>query len=99
MAIRRLRNRELHDAYRFPGFVPARTVRSVFGDPHARVLTLTRRAKNSLRHLRPAPPHLVRPLAPSGSRHPCGDLRIYLEFDLRRVACRHCGGVKRERLD
>lgn len=30
---------------------------------------------------------------------PCGDLRIYLEFDLRRVACRHCGGVKRERLE
>jgi transposase len=30
---------------------------------------------------------------------PCGDLRIYLEFDLRRVACWHCGGVKRERVD
>ncbi len=30
---------------------------------------------------------------------PCGDLRIYLEFDLRRVDCRRCGGVKRERLD
>jgi transposase len=31
--------------------------------------------------------------------HPCGDLHVYLEFDLRRVDCRHCGGVKRERLD
>ena len=30
---------------------------------------------------------------------PRGDLRIYLEFDLRRVDCRRCGGVKRERLD
>lgn len=30
---------------------------------------------------------------------PCGDLRIYLEFDLRRVACRVCGRVKQERLD
>ena len=30
---------------------------------------------------------------------PCGDLRIYLELDVRRVACRHCGGVKREALD
>lgn len=30
---------------------------------------------------------------------PCGDLRIYLEFDLRRVACRCCGGVRQERLD
>lgn len=30
---------------------------------------------------------------------PCGDLRIYLEFDLRRLHCSQCGGVKRERLD
>jgi transposase len=30
---------------------------------------------------------------------PCGDLRIYLEFELRRVDCQRCGGVKRERLD
>ncbi len=30
---------------------------------------------------------------------PCGDLRIYLEFDLRRVDCGRCGGVKREQLD
>ncbi|MDQ2668394.1 MAG: hypothetical protein M3Z05_20730 [Gemmatimonadota bacterium] len=30
---------------------------------------------------------------------PCGDPRIYLEFDLRRVDCRVCDGVKREQLD
>jgi len=30
---------------------------------------------------------------------PCGDLRISLEFEVRRVCCRQCGGVKRERLD
>ena len=30
---------------------------------------------------------------------PCGDLRIYLDFELRRVDCRSCGSVKRERLD
>jgi len=30
---------------------------------------------------------------------PCGDLRIYLEVEVRRVDCRRCGGVKRERLD
>jgi transposase len=29
---------------------------------------------------------------------PCGAYRIYLEFEVRRVACRDCGGVKRERL-
>ena len=30
---------------------------------------------------------------------PCGGLRIVVEFELRRVACRSCGAVKRERLD
>jgi transposase len=29
---------------------------------------------------------------------PCGDARIYLEFELRRVWCRRCGAVKQERL-
>jgi transposase len=30
---------------------------------------------------------------------PCGDLRIWLEVALRRVACRTCGRVRQERLD
>ena len=29
----------------------------------------------------------------------CGDTRVYLEFEVRRVHCRGCGKVKRERLD
>ena len=29
----------------------------------------------------------------------CGALRIFLEIDVRRVACRSCHAVKRERLD
>ena len=29
----------------------------------------------------------------------CADTRIYLDIEVRRVRCRHCGGVKRERLD
>ena len=29
----------------------------------------------------------------------CGELRIYLEFEVRRVQCRRCGKVKRERLE
>jgi len=29
----------------------------------------------------------------------CGDTRIYLEIEVRRVACQSCGKVKRERLD
>jgi transposase len=30
---------------------------------------------------------------------PCGGLRIFLEIEVRRVACRSCRAVKRERLD
>jgi transposase len=30
---------------------------------------------------------------------PCGDLRIFLEVAVRRVACRTCGRVRQERLD
>jgi len=30
---------------------------------------------------------------------PCGGMRIFLEIEVRRVACRSCGAVKRERLD
>src|SRR6516162_895324 len=29
----------------------------------------------------------------------CGDTRIFLELEVRRLGCRHCGKVKRERLD
>ena len=29
----------------------------------------------------------------------CGDLRIYLEVEVRRVACRGCGKVKQEQFD
>lgn len=29
----------------------------------------------------------------------CGDLRIYLEVEVRRVDCGRCGQVKRERLN
>jgi transposase len=30
---------------------------------------------------------------------PCGGTRLWLELEIRRVACRRCGAVKRERLD
>ena len=30
---------------------------------------------------------------------PCGDFRIYLELEVRRLRCQDCGAVKRERLD
>jgi len=35
----------LHDLYSLPGFVPAATIRGVFGDPYAVVITLRRRRK------------------------------------------------------
>jgi hypothetical protein len=28
----------------------------------------------------------------------CGDVRVFLELEVRRLDCRHCGKVKRERL-
>jgi hypothetical protein len=37
--------RRLLDAYRFHGFRPVDDLRGVFGDPHARVVTLVRRSK------------------------------------------------------
>ena len=71
----------------------------IFGDPRARIITLSRRSK------RPAGPaagssavgtnrkrRRVRDLA-------CGDVRVYLDVEVRRVACRACGTVKQERLD
>src|SRR5260370_6349339 len=39
------RPRRLWDTYRFPGFCPRPTVTGIFGDPHARIITLTRRSK------------------------------------------------------
>jgi hypothetical protein len=35
----------LLDAYRFPGFRPEATVRGIFGDPKARIVSLRRRRK------------------------------------------------------
>ena len=37
--------RQLRDAYRFPGFVPAKEVLGMFGDPNVRVVLLLRRQK------------------------------------------------------
>jgi hypothetical protein len=37
--------KRLQDVYRFPGFTPEATVRGIFGDPKAVVITLRRRGK------------------------------------------------------
>ena len=39
------RKRRLQDTYTFPGFRPKATVKGVFGDPKARVVSLERRSK------------------------------------------------------
>ena len=41
----KFKNRQLRDAYRFPGFVPQAAVHGVFGDPKAVIVKLTRRRK------------------------------------------------------
>src|SRR5262249_57998465 len=42
------RSRRLWDTYSFSGFRPEQTVRGVFGDPNARIITLKRRSKKRL---------------------------------------------------
>jgi len=42
------RSRRLWDTYSFFGFRPEQTVRGIFGDPQARVITLKRRSKKRL---------------------------------------------------
>lgn len=55
--------------------------------------------KNTLRNVRDMPLELVRPQAAASGDLPCGDYRIYLDLEVRRVDCRRCGMVKRERLE
>ena len=92
--------RRLQDAYRFAGLRPLATVRGVFGDPKARIVRAGAAAKKTAcgacgrwhRSFYDRRRRLVRDLS-------CGDTRIYLEVEVRRVACRSCGTVKRERLE
>ena len=78
------RRRRLWDAYCFPGFWPEPTVRGIFGDPQARVISLKRRSTPDApgccgrvqmgwydRKVR-----RVRDLS-------CGDTRIFLELEVR----------------
>jgi len=101
MDSRRRSSEQLRDAYRVPGFTPCHTVTGVQGDPHVRVVTLRRRVKKRsaarverriARGIKDRQPRRVRDL-------PCGDVRVYLAFDLRCVDCRQCSGVTRERLE
>jgi transposase len=93
------RPRRLWDAYWFPGFRPEPTVCGIFGDPKARDQAQSAFKKTACgccgrvqtgwydRKVR-----RVRDLS-------CGDTRIFLELEVRRIDCRGCGKVKREQLD
>ena len=84
--------RRLADAYTFPGFRPRATVQGLFGDPHARLITLVRRGKK-----RSAEPVARCTEAGTTARSvgfgtcPAASYRIYLELEVRRVQCRRCG--------
>src|SRR5436853_2437503 len=93
------RQRRLQDEYAFPGFRPQTKVHGLFGDLKARVIALYTALKKTIcgscgrvyfgwydRRVR-----RVRDLS-------CGDARIYVEVEVRRVLCRSCGHVKREQL-
>jgi transposase len=78
--------------YSFPGFRPKPTVRGIFGDPKARVIRLERRSKK-----RRAGAAVACRWAGTTARS--AKVRIFLELEVRRLDCRYCGKVKRERLD
>jgi transposase len=93
------RKRRLWDAYAFPGFRPEGTVRGIFGAPKARIVRLKPRSKKTRcadcgrlhRGWYDRKVRRVRDLS-------CGDTRVYLEIEVRRVLCRASGKVRRERL-
>jgi hypothetical protein len=55
--------------------------------------------KNGMRPLRSYAGGLVRSQALLGRDLSCGDTRIFLELEVRRLDCRNGGKVKREQLD
>ena len=92
------KKRRLTDAYHFPPFAPEQRISGIFGVPIARDYPVHATAKKTIcgscgtahgtfydRKFR-----LVRDLS-------CGDTRIYLELEIRRVLCRRCGKVKQEK--
>lgn len=94
------KNRRLLDEYRFPGYRPRAKLQGIFGDPKARVIKLARTRKTTecgicgTRHRSyyDRKERKIRDLS-------CGDARIYLATEIRRVRCRKCGTVKREKVD
>src|ERR1700680_3573247 len=93
------KTKRLRDSYGFPRFHPALTVTGLFGDPHASdqpdsplkktTCGVCGRVQSGWYDCKS---RRVRDL-------PSGGMRIYLEFDIRRIDCGSCQGVKQEKLD
>ena len=69
------------------------------GIPRHALLPLFDAQKNYLRQLRQNAAGVVRPTDSAGSRSVVREARVYLEFEVRRVLCRRCDKVKRERVE
>ena len=98
ICIEHAKKKRLTDAYHFPQFKPHQSISGVFGDPKARGDTVLPTGKKTVcgcgtahRTFYDHKIRLVRDLS-------CGDTRIYLELEIRRVQCRRCGKVKQEKL-
>jgi len=63
----------LWDTYSFPGFRPEPTVRGIFGDPKARVITSSDAQKKRRAAVAVAPRWLVRPQGPPCAHLSCGE--------------------------
>jgi len=93
------RQRRIRDAYRFAGFRTSEKVHGLFGDPIAVIIALARQRKKTAcgicgRWCRSFYDKKIRRIRDLS----CGDRRVYLELEVRRVVCRNCGKVKREKL-
>ena len=90
--------KSLSEIYSFPGFrARVKFKKGILGDQKARVLDLIRRQKKTIcsscgkasKSYYDQRIHRVRDLN-------CGDMRIFLEFEYRRVECKHCQAVRQE---
>ena len=88
---------KLEDTYRFPGFRPAATVHGIFGDQKARTVTLKRTGTKMVCGGCGAVNHAVYDRKVRRVRDlPCGDMRVYLKVEIRRIKCVKCGKVRQE---
>jgi hypothetical protein len=69
----------LRDFYAFPGFTPNATVRGVFGDPYAAVLTLRRRPKkrSAANVVSLTAPSTIKPFARCATSIAAGDVSTW----------------------